>query len=120
MTDITKIEAFIEGYPDWRGQQLTQLQQLILECNPDFNQEFKWGVPVFTLNKMVLAISAFTDHVKINFLQGAQLADPDHLFNSGLESKQHRSINLKKGQKIDQAALQRLIQAAIAIDQSRG
>lgn len=118
MDSSQKIEAFIQDYPDWRGQKLAELRQLILETNPNFKQEFKWGVPIFSLNKMVLGISAFKSHIKINFLQGAQIADPEGLFNSGLDSKQHRSINLTEGESINRDALKRLILAAIEYDKT--
>jgi hypothetical protein len=109
-----QIEEFIDNYGDWRSDMLRELSQLINETAPELEQGFKWGVPVWTSNGLVCAISGFKDHVKMNFFKGAYLPDPKGIFNSGLDSKEHRSINFAKDDKLDKAAIQTLIQEAIA------
>ena len=64
----------------------------------------------------VLAVGAFKDHVKINFLQGASLDDPAGLFNAGLDAKTSRAIDLRQGDRLDEAALRDLIRAAVALN----
>jgi hypothetical protein len=108
------ITTYINSFEDWRGERLRELRQVINETAPELTEDFKWSVPVWTHNGLVVAISAFKDHVKINFLKGASLDVPQSMFNSGLDSKMHRSINYKQGDKIDKPALQKLIQAAVA------
>lgn len=93
---------------------LKELRQLINEAAPELTEDFKWSVPVWTHNGLVCAISAFKDHVKINFLRGASLPIPQSMFNSGLDSKMHRSINYSKGDKLDKPAVAQLVKAAIA------
>ena len=51
---------------------------------------------------------------EVQLFDGAQLDDPAHLFNSGLESKRARSINLADGETIDTAQLKRLVKSAFA------
>ena len=108
-----KITAQIDRIKDWRGDTLKQLRKLINETNPDLTEEFKWNVPVWTHNGLVCAISSFKDHVKFNFFKGAYLPDPKKLFNSGLDSKEHRSINFARGDTIDKSALAEIIRSAI-------
>ena len=86
LTASELIDACIAGYNDWRGEMLSQLRTLIGEADPDLTEEWKWNTPVWTHNGMVCAISAFKDHVKINFFQGAQLPDPHKLLNAGMDS----------------------------------
>jgi len=43
-----------------------------------------------------------------------QLSDPHHLFNSGLDAKTPRAIDLKKGDAVNEAALNELVRAAVA------
>jgi hypothetical protein len=62
----------------------------------------------------VCSISAFKDHVKINFFQGAALSDWQKLFNAGLEAKKTRAIDFHEGDAIDEPALKDLIRAAVA------
>lgn len=74
----------------------------------------KWGVPVFLKNKkLVCAMSTFKEHTKFNFFEGASLNDKNKLFNSGLDSKKHRSINLTEDEVINEENLKDLIKQAI-------
>ncbi len=114
MNTDEKISANIASYTDWRGVLLTEIRSLINNTSPELTEDFKWGVPVWTCNGLVCAISGFKDHVKMNFFKGAYLPNPDNIFNSGLDSKEHRSINFAKGDVPDKAALVALIQAALA------
>lgn len=109
-----KIAECINGYGDWRTDLLKELRQLINDASPELNEDFKWGVPVWTSNGLVCAISGFKDHVKINFFKGVFLPDPKKIINSGLESKEHRSVNFNKVDKPDKAALTALVRAAAA------
>lgn len=114
MNATDKIDDKIARYDDWRGERLKELRQLINETAPELTEDFKWNTAVWTHNGLVCAISGFKEHVKFNFFKGAYLPDPNNLFNSGLDSKEHRSINLAQANKLDKPALKELIRAAIA------
>lgn len=105
---------------DWRGQMLARLRKLILEAAPDLTEEWKWGTAVWSHNGNVVAVGAFKDHLKINFFKGASLKDPKGLFNSGLEAKTTRTIDLHEGDKINEAALKELIRVAVAHNTTSG
>ena len=109
-----QISKHIAGLKDWRGALMTRLRTVINNADPRLTEDWKWDTPVWTHNGNVLAIGAFKDSVKINFFKGAGLPDPHHLFNGGLDAKASRSIDLHQGDRIDEAALQQLIRAAIA------
>lgn len=117
MKPADSIDSFFAGYTDWRGQRLQQLRQLITATEPDLSLELKWDVPVWSHHGPVCAVSGFKDHVKINFFKGARLSDPHGLFNSGLDSKSHRSINFSETDNIDTAGLQDFIRQAVALNQ---
>jgi len=116
MTVSDQVDQMIAQYDNWRGQKLSRLRQLIKQADPSLTEEWKWDVPVFTKNGMVCAISAFKDHVKINFFKGAKLADPHKLINGGLESKQHRSIDFSEGDVLKEPELKDLIKEAVALN----
>ncbi len=111
---MSDVDRYINSFDDWRNDKLTEVRHLIEESAPSLKEGFKWGVPVWELNGLICAISGFKDHVKINFFKGAFLDDPNNLFNSGLDSKEHRSINLAKDDKLDKTAIKTLISSAIA------
>jgi hypothetical protein len=106
------IDKQIKEAGGWKGEMISQLRKLIHEADPEIQEEWKWDVGVYVHNGMVCAVSAFKDHVKINFFKGAQLKDPNKLFNNGLESKKQRAIDFSEGDQINQPALKGLIQSA--------
>lgn len=105
---------------DWRGKLLARLRQLVHEALPGITEEWKWGVPVWSLNGPVCSAAAFKDHVKLNFFKGASVADPGKLFNAGFEAKATRAIDFMEGSPIDESALKALIRTAGDYNQSSG
>jgi hypothetical protein len=116
MPQVNDANDYFAQITDWRGQQLTSLRKLVKDTSPTLKEDIKWSVPVYTGTKLVLAMSTFKDHVKINFFYGAALPDPHGMFNNGLDSKNHRSIDIAEGQKINQDHLHQMVAAAYAYD----
>lgn len=117
MQPSEQIDAHISSYTDWRGQRLQELRAVINKAAPELEEGWKWGVPAWTHNGLVCAISGFKDHVKMNFFKGALLDDNGNLFNSGLDSKEHRSINFAENDILNEAAIADLIHHAVAYNQ---
>jgi len=115
MNATEKIDKYIEYLPAWKKALLDSFRKFILEQKPDIIENWKWEVPVWSGKKPIAAASDFKDHVKFNFFNGASLVNTK-LFNSGLDSKKHRSINIKEGEIIDEDALKKLIAEAINYD----
>ncbi|HEV2217744.1 MAG TPA: DUF1801 domain-containing protein [Candidatus Dormibacteraeota bacterium] len=109
-----RIDQHIKSLGDWRGEMMARLRRIIISTEPSLTEELKWGTPVFISNGNVVAIGALKEGVKINFFKGASLADPHHLFNGGLDAKTSRSIDLKKGDRVNEPALKELVRAAVA------
>jgi hypothetical protein len=123
MNPSQQIDKHIKEFSDplrneasWRGEYLTKLRGLIHEADPEIVEEWKWSTPIFTHKKMVCAISAFKEHVKINFFKGALLKDQHKIINAGFDSKQHRAIDFHQGDKIKEAELKDLIREAVALN----
>ena len=111
-TPSEQIDNQIADLSDWRGTTIAHMRKLINEADPNLKEDWKWDTPVWTAKGNVLALGAFKDHLKINFFKGASLDDPKLLFNSGLDAKASRSIDLHEGDSIDEQALKDLIRAA--------
>jgi hypothetical protein len=109
-----KIDQHIAGLGDWRGELMARLRKTITSADTGLQEEWKWETPVFVANGNVVALGAFKESVKVNFFKGASLPDPHHLFNGGLEAKASRSIDLAKGDNLNDAALKELVLAAVA------
>ena len=66
--------------------------------------------------KLLLADDSLTIQkvVKLTFAHGAGIPDPAGLFNSSLEGKTRRAIDIKEGEKVDARAFKALVKAAVA------
>ena len=108
---------------DWRGKTLAKVREIIREADPAAVEELKWkkpsnpaGVPVWYHDGIVCTGETYKDHVRLTFAKGASLADPNGLFNSGLEGNVRRALDIYEGDKVDEAALKDLIRAAVALN----
>jgi hypothetical protein len=105
---------------DWRGETLAHVRQLIHEADPGVVEEWKWakasspGTPVWSHGGGVCTGETYKQVVKLTFFRGASIEDPEKLFNSSLEGKTRRAIDLREGERIDDTAFKQLIRAAIA------
>ena len=105
----------IQELGDWRGETLAHVRQLIHDADPGIQEEWKWrGVPVWSHDGIVCTGESYKQVVKLTFARGASIEDPKKLFNSSLEGNTRRAIDLREGEKIDDAAFQHLIRAAVA------
>ncbi|ABB12270.1 DUF1801 domain-containing protein [Burkholderia lata] len=116
-TDLTpseRIDALIAGIDDWRGKTFADLRQTILDAQAGIVEEWKWmGSPVWSCDGMIAVANAHKGKVKVTFMHGAQLPDPDQLFNDGLDGNARRAIDFFEGDKLDKRALKNLVRAAI-------
>jgi hypothetical protein len=115
-----KITGWIQEVGDWRGETLAHVRQLIHDAVPDIQEEWKWvkqtspGTPVWSHDGGVCTGESYKQVVKLTFFRGASLEDPKKLFNSSLEGNTRRAIDLREGEKIDEAAFKQLIRTAVA------
>jgi hypothetical protein len=113
-----QIDRQIAGLTGWCGRTMAHLRKVINEADPELREEFKWNTVVWSAKGNVCALGAFKDHVKISFFKGASLPDPHHLFNSGLEAKVSRAIDLFEADAINESHLKALVRAAVAHNSS--
>ena len=109
-----RIDALIAGIADWRGPLFADLRHTILAAEEGIVEEWKWmGSPVWSCDGMIAVANAHKGKVKLTFMHGAHLPDPDGLFNDGLGGNARRAIDFFEGDRIDKRALKTLVRAAI-------
>jgi hypothetical protein len=108
------IDERIRELGGWRGETLARMRTLILEADPEMTEEWKWETPVWSHHGIVCTGEAYTKVVKLTFAQGASIPDPARLFNSSLEGKTRRAIDIPEGTEVDARAFKALIRAAVA------
>jgi len=120
MNPSERIDELIAGLTDWRGKTFAELRAAILEADPDIVEEWKWmGSPVWYCDGMIAVANAHKGKVKVTFLHGAHMPDPDKLFNAGLEGNARRAIDYLEGDKVNERALKDLVRAAIDYNRTR-
>ena len=111
------IDAKIKALGDWRGDTLARVRAILHAADPEIVEEWKWrGVPVWSHSGIVCTGETYRSVVKLTFAKGAVLQDPSGLFNASLEGNARRAIDIREGEVIDEAALRKLVQAAVALN----
>jgi len=104
---------------DWRGKTLAKVRKLILETDPQIVEEWKWmGTPVWSRNGILCTGETYQHIVKLTFIKGASLLDPSRLFNSSLEGKTRRAIDIFEGDTLNENAFKALLRQAISLNSS--
>src|SRR5919197_876803 len=118
----TRIDERIRELGDWRGKTLSKVREIIKEADPGVVEEWKWvkptnpGTPVWSHNGGICTGETYKNVVKLTFFKGAALNDPSGLFNSSLEGKVRRAIDIKETDEIDEVALKNLVREAVALN----
>lgn len=117
----------LSGTPDWRAEMIELVRSLIKEADPHAVEEVKWrkpsnpsGVPVWSDQGIICTGETHKDKVKLTFARGAELGDPKGLFNSSLDGKARRAIDIREGDVLNKAAFRKLVRAAAALNKSAG
>src|SRR5436309_15578909 len=115
MNASKQIDEKIEELGDWRGKTLSKVRAIIKDADPDVVEEWRWakatspGTPVWSHNGGICTGETYKNVVKLTFFKGAALDDPSDLFNSSLEGKVRRAIDIKEDDEIDDDALKGLV-----------
>jgi hypothetical protein len=118
----TRIDERITELGDWRGETLSRVRAIIKDADPDVVEEWKWakatspGTPVWSHDGGICTGETYKSVVKLTFFKGASLSDPSGLFNSSLEGKVRRAIDIKEDDELDEAALKQLVREAVALN----
>lgn len=118
----TLIDDRIRELGDWRGETLSKVRGIIKAADPEIVEEWKWvkptnpGTPVWSHNGVICTGESYKKVVKLTFFKGAALDDPSGLFNSSLEGKVRRAIDISEDDTIDEGALKNLIREAVALN----
>ena len=117
-----RIDQKIAELDDWRGETLSRMRKLIKQADPRVVEEWKWakatspGVPVWSHDGGICTGETYKSVVKLTFFKGASLDDPAELFNSSLEGKTRRAIDIHEGEEVEAGAFKALIRAAVALN----
>ena len=118
------ISERIASLGDWRGKTLGRMRALITAADPDVVEEWKWakatspGTPVWSHDGIICTGESYKAVVKLTFAKGASLKDPAGLFNSSLDGRVRRAIDIHQGEEVDASAFKALVREAVALNRS--
>ena len=113
------ISKRIAELADWRGRTLTRVRELIKQADPEVVEEWKWrGTPVWSHEGIICTGESYQRVVKLTFAKGASLTDPARLFNSSLDGKVRRAIDIHEGEEVNERAFTALVREAIERNRS--
>jgi len=122
----SEIDAIIAAATDWRGETLSRLRRVILSADSAIVEEIKWrkpskpeGVATWMLDGNICMADLLKNAVRLTFPHGAEIADPTGSFNTRLDSKTVRAMDVFKDTDLDEAALRGIVAAAIDVNTSR-
>ena len=119
------ISKRIDELAGWRGETLGRMRKLIKDADPDVVEEWKWvkptkpGTPVWSDDGIICTGESYKSVVKLTFAKGASLKDPTRLFNSSLEGNVRRAIDIREGEKVNEAAFKALVREAVAVNRAK-
>lgn len=115
-----QVDRKIAELGGWRADTLNRIRDLIKLVDPDVIEDCKWrkpgnpsGVPVWSRDGIICTGESYKNKIKLTFVRGASLPDPDGLFNASLDGKQRRAIDIAEGMEVDADAFRALVLAAI-------
>ncbi len=112
------IDQLIAKLTDWRGKTLASVRKGVLAADREIIEEWKWmGSPVWSHDGIIAVATVLKDKVKLTFAHGANIPDPDKIFNAGLGGNAWRAIDLFEGDKINERALKNLVRGAVDYNQ---
>ena len=112
-----RIDRLIADLGDWRGKRLAEIRRIIHEVDAEVVEEWKWmGTPVWSHDGILCTGESYKSVVKLTFAKGASLPDPARLFNSSLDGKVRRAIDIREGEEVDASAFKALVRQAVALN----
>jgi hypothetical protein len=118
-----QIDDIIRKTTDWRGKMLSRLRKSIRRADSAMVEEVKWkkpsnpeGVPVWSHDGIVCIANILKGAVRLTFPDGAQINDPNKLFNARLDSKTVRAIDYHEGETVDEVALKMIVLQAVELN----
>ncbi len=115
-----RVDAYIDALPDWQRDAARRVRRVVHEADPEVEEVIKRSrLPYFVLQGNVCALLGAKDHLNV-FVYDPIAPDPHGLVNQGHDNATARSIQIRRGEQIDETALVALLRAVIANNRAGG
>lgn len=116
-----RIDAYLDGLPDWQRAILIQVRDLVHEADPEVEETIKRTVqPYFVLDGNICAFLATRDHVNVFLYDGAIVPDPEGIITAGHDNQTARTVAFRRDEAINERALLAMFRQIIANNRAGG
>jgi hypothetical protein len=120
-TADSRIDAYIDGLPDWQQAICREVRDLIHAADPEVVETIKrTDRPYFVLHGNICALLAAKDHVNVFLYDGAIVPDPEGIITGGHDNKTARTVAIRRGEAINAPALTDMFKHIISNNRAGG
>ena len=116
-----RVDAYIEGLPEWQAAICREVRELVHEADPEVVETIKrTNQPYFVLDGNICALLAAKDHVNVFLYDGGIVPDPAGIITGGHDNTTARTVGIREGDRPNRAALLAMFRAIIADNRAGG
>jgi len=110
---MDKVDLYIKSVEDELRPLVKKLRETIKSVSPELEEDIKWSVPTYSLNKNICSIMAHKKHVNIQVFRGAHIKDAELLIGTGKDMRHIKYENLSD---LKVSVLKKIIKQAVVVD----
>jgi hypothetical protein len=116
-----RVDTYIDALPGWQQDICQQVRDLVHAADPEVTETIKRTVqPYFVLDGNICALLAARDHVNVFLYDGGIVPDPEHIITAGHDNKTARTVGVRQGETLNEAALTAMFRQIIANNRAGG
>jgi hypothetical protein len=116
-----RVDDYIEPLPDWQQAICRQVRDLVHAADPEVAETIKrTRQPYFVLQGNICALLAAKDHVNVFLYDGGIVPDPEGIITGGHGNSTGRTMAVRNGETINEAALTAIFKQIIANNRAGG
>ena len=116
-----RVDAYIDALPGWQQAICREVRDLVHAADPEVTETIKrTRQPYFVLHDNVCALLAAKDHVNVFLYDGAIVPDPDGIITGGHGNKTARTMAVREGETVNNAALTAMFRQITANNRAGG
>lgn len=108
------VQQYIAALPGWKSAVGKRLDALIVRSVPKVQKAVRWNSPFYGMEGQgwFVGFHAFTNYLKVSFFRGASLEPPPP---GPSKDKNVRYLDIREGDKLDEAQLAKWLKQAAAL-----
>ncbi|MGW2547099.1 DUF1801 domain-containing protein, partial [Kitasatospora sp. NPDC001574] len=116
-----RVDAYIDALPGWQQEICRRVRDLVHEADPEVAETVKRTVvPYFVLQGNICALLAAKDHVNVFLYDGGIVPDPEGIVTGGHDNKTARTVAVREGGAVNEAALLAMFRQIVADNRAGG